>query len=138
MLALLPATGRAGEARIVEASGAERVVIDARDACGEEIVEVLARRFEFIVERHAPPSRGICFSGLLEGSLDQLVERLLRHEGHIVVFSPEAPAGIKRVVLVEAKGAAPGAVMQDPFARMSVGLPQKTKSMLPELFAGTE
>jgi hypothetical protein len=97
----------AGEARLVEGSTPDRVVVEAGDATTDEILGVLARHFEFAVERSAPPSQPVRISGRLQGSLDEVLERLLRHEGHMIVRSAEARAGISRVLLLQAKGAAP-------------------------------
>jgi hypothetical protein len=135
---LVLGTGWADEARVTAASDADRVVIDASGATVDEILKILAVRFEFSVERNAPPSRTIRFSGPLEGSLEQLLERLLRHEGHMIVRSPGARAGVSRVVLVEAKAAAPVAVVQDRFATLSAGFPERARLQLPELWAGMQ
>ncbi len=94
----------AGEARLVEGAGPDRVVIDASDASVEEVLGVLAARFEFAVERTAPSGQPVRFSGPLQGSLDEVLERLLRHEGHMIVHSAEARSGISLVRLLEAKG----------------------------------
>jgi hypothetical protein len=136
--ALLPAAGWAGEARVVEGSGPERIVIDTSDANLEEVLAALAAHFEFAVERSAPLGQAIRFSGPLRGSLDQLLERLLRHEGHIVVRSAEAPAGIARVVLLHAKGVAPPPTVQEKLTALSAGFPLKAKQQLPQLWAGQE
>src|SRR5262245_28402503 len=94
----------AGEVRTVETSGSDRIVIETTDASVDEILAVLAAHFEFAVERGARPGQAVRFSGILHGSLDQLLERLLRHEGHIIVRSADARARVSRVVLFEAKG----------------------------------
>jgi hypothetical protein len=136
---VLVATGWAGEARVVETGGSDRLVIEAEDANLDDILQLLAARFEFDVERHTTPSGTIRFSGRLEGSLDQLLERLLRHEGHIIVRSPEALARVSRVVLVGADTGArpPAPVVRDSFANLSKGFPQRAKLQLPQLWAGT-
>jgi hypothetical protein len=96
----------AGEARLAEGSGPDRVVIEASDASVEDILAILAARFEFAVERPAADASGqpVRFSGRLQGSLDEVLERLLRHEGHMIVRSAEARSGISLVRLIEAKG----------------------------------
>jgi hypothetical protein len=99
----------AGEARLVEAAGPDRVVIETSDASVDEVLAVLAAQFEFAVEHSAPSGQTVRFSGRLEGALDQLLERLLRHEGHVIVRSAEARGGIARVVLLEANGGTPPA-----------------------------
>jgi hypothetical protein len=100
----------AGEAHLVEVTDAGRVVVETSDASVDEVLAALAAHFAFAVERSAASAQTVRFSGRLAGSLDQLLERLLRHEGHLIVRSPEARAGISRVVLLEAdKGRAPPA-----------------------------
>jgi hypothetical protein len=136
--ALLPASGWAGEARVVEASGPERIVIETSDANVDEVLAALAAHFEFAVERSAPLGQAIRFSGPLRGSLEQLLERLLRHEGHMIVRSAEAPAGISRVVLLQAKGVAPAPTVQERLTALSAGFPSQAKKQLPQLWAGQD
>jgi len=104
----------AGQARLVEQAGPDRVVVETSDANVDEVLAVLAAHFEFAVDRNAPPDQTVRFSGRLAGSLDQLLERLLRHEGHVIVRSAEARGGIARVVLLEGKGGLQGGTMPSP------------------------
>jgi hypothetical protein len=97
----------AGEARVVEGSDPGQVVVDTSDATAEEILGALSAQFEFTLERSAPSGRPIRYSGRLQGSLDQLLDRLLRHQGHLIVRSADARAGISSVVLIETKDRAP-------------------------------
>jgi hypothetical protein len=121
-LALAPAVW-AGQARLVEDAGPERVVIETTDASIDEVLAVLAERFAFVVERNAPSSETVRFSGRLQGSLDKLVERLLRHEGHMIVRSAEARGGISRVVLLDAKsGSLPAPAVTGPIAAIKARL----------------
>jgi hypothetical protein len=104
-------TASAGEVRVIEASGPEQVVVETSDATAEEVLGALAVQFEFAIEDRAPPSQPIRYSGRLEGSLDDLLERMLRHQGYVIVRSAEARAGISSIVFLEAKeGAPPSAV----------------------------
>jgi hypothetical protein len=114
----------AGQARLVEVTDAERVVVvETSDADVDEVLAVLAAHFGFAVERSAPSGQTVRFSGRLSGSLDQLLERLLRHEGHVIVRSAEARAGISRVVLLEAKsGAPPAPALAGPIAAIKARL----------------
>ena len=120
--ALAPAVW-AGQARLVEAAGPERIVIETADASIDEVLAVLAAHFEFVVDRNAPSSQTVRFSGRLQGSLDKLVERLLRHEGHMIVRSAEARGGISRVVLLDAKsGSPPAPTVAGPIAAIKARL----------------
>ncbi len=120
--ALAPAVW-AGQARLVEEAGPERVVIETSDASIDDVLAVLAEHFEFVVERNAPSSQTVRFSGRLQGSLDKLVERLLRHEGHMIVRAAEARGGISRVVLLDAKsGPTPAPTVAGPIAAIKARL----------------
>jgi len=97
----------AGQVRLLEESDADRVVVETSDASVDEVLAALAAHFGFAVERSGPSGQTVRISGRLAGSLDTLLERLLRHEGHLIVRSAAARAGISRVVLMEAKSGAP-------------------------------
>jgi hypothetical protein len=99
----------AGQARLVEAAGPDRVIVETTDANTDEVLAALAAHFAFEVERGAPSDQTIRFSGRLQGSLDQLLVRLLRHQGHVIVRSAEARAGISRVVLLDGTSETPPA-----------------------------
>ncbi len=119
----------AGQARLVEESGPEQVVIETTDASADEVLAVLATHFDFAVERDAPSSQTVRFSGRLQGSLDNLVERLLRHEGHIIVRSAEARGGISRVVLLDARsGPPPAPTVAGPIAAIKARMGLKERS----------
>jgi hypothetical protein len=152
-LSLPVAPGWAGEARLVAAGSADQVVVEARDANAGEVLEALSARFGFAVEGRPRAGRAMRYSGLLHGSLDQLIERLLRHEEHVVVHSAEAVAGVSRVIFlaarsIEAKGGAPtDAIAAAPasaargslyLSSMSVGFPAKARQQLPQLWSGLD
>jgi hypothetical protein len=113
----------AGEARLVDGAGPDRVLIEANDANVEEVLGVLAARFEFAVERPAAASgQPVRFSGRLQGSLDEVLERLLRHEGHMIVRSAEARSGISLVRLLEKGGGTPSPSVAGPIAALKAKL----------------
>lgn len=116
----------AGQARLVEEAGADRadrVVVETSDASVDEVLAALAAHFGFAVERNAPSGQTVRYSGRLSGSLDQLLERLLRHEGHVIVRSAEARGGIARVVLMETKGGTtPAPTLAGPMAAIKARL----------------
>jgi hypothetical protein len=119
----------AGEVRVVEARGADEVVIEAADAAVDDVLAVLARQFQFAVERSAPSGQAMRFSGRLQGSLDQLLERLLRNEGHMIVRSSEASAGISRVVLFKAKaGVVSSYPLSGPIAAIKAKLREREEA----------
>jgi hypothetical protein len=113
----------AGSARLADGAEPERVVVEASDASTEEVLAVLAARFDFAVDRRAAVAGAMRFSGRLQGSLDEVLERLLRHEAHMIVRSPDTRAGISRIVLIEAKGGAPAApTVAGPIAALKAKL----------------
>jgi hypothetical protein len=124
---LLAAPLWAGQVRVVEGEGPERVVIDTADAGVDEIVAALSGHFGFAVERSAAPAQTVRYSGRLQGSLDALLERLLRHEGHLIVRSQEAQGGIDRVVVLDGKGVAPApaASVAGPIAAIKAKLRER-------------
>ena len=117
----------AGTARLVEAAGSDRVIVETSDAGVDEVLAVLAAHFGFEVERSGPPAQAVRFSGRLQGSLDELLRRLLRHEGHMIVRS-DSGAGIGRVVLLEAKGSAPAPVVAGPIAAIKAKLREREEA----------
>jgi hypothetical protein len=131
------ALGWAGEVRVVETSGSDSVLIETRDASADEVLTVLAVHFDFAVERNVGSGQAIRFSGRLQGSLDQLLERLLRHEGHIIVRSAGARAGVARVVRLK-DGEAPPPSFADKLAKLSAGFPLQARLQAPEMWAGVD
>jgi hypothetical protein len=78
------------------------------------------------VDRNAPGGQQVRFSGRLEGSLDALLDRLLRHQGHMIVRSAEARAGISRILLLETTaGPAPTATVAGPIAAIKAKLQER-------------
>ena len=120
----------AGEARLIEEAGPERVVVEASDATVDEVLAVLAGRFEFAVERNAPANLPVRFTGRLQGTLAELLAQVLRHEGHIIVRSAEARAGVSRVVLIAgATGSAPMApTLAGPIAAIKAKLREREEA----------
>jgi hypothetical protein len=147
-LSVLLAPGWAGDARVVEAGSPDHVVVETMDANADEVLEALSARFAFAVEGHARAGRAMRYSGPLHGSLDQLIERLSRHEEYVVVRSAEAAAGVNRVIFLEAKGGGPAdangsasaSAARDSVAlsSMSAGYPAKAKQQVPALWSGLD
>jgi hypothetical protein len=127
LIAAALATGLwAGEARLIEGQSPDRVVVQLSDAAVDEALAVLAARFQFEVERGAPAAQPLRISGRLEGTLEEVLDRILRHQGHMIVRSAKARAGVSRVVLIEAKGGAPAeapaASLASPIAALKARL----------------
>ena len=101
----------AGEARIIEATGPSRVVVEINHANSYEIVQALSSyfQFEFEFERSSEATGTIRFNGRLQGSLQQLLGEVLRHHDFIIVHATEKTSGISRVVILNPKPTAPTA-----------------------------
>jgi hypothetical protein len=133
VLALLLAGGLliaplwAGQVRLVDGAGPDQVVVETSDAGADEVLAVLAAHFGFEVERSGASAQAVRFSGRLQGSLDELLGRLLRHEGHMIVRS-ETGARIGRVVLLEAKGVAPAPIVAGPIAAIKAKLREREEA----------
>src|SRR6516162_2489060 len=80
-LACLSTAGRAGQARIEEDAGPGHVVLEADEATLDQLLELLGALFEFAVKHVDRPCGSRCISGRLQGSLDQLLQRILRRDG---------------------------------------------------------
>jgi hypothetical protein len=122
---LLAAPLWAGQARLLEGAGPDRVIVEASDAGADEVLAVLASHFAFVVEGSGPSGQAVRFSGRLQGSLDEVLERVLRHEGHMIVRSAGAGARIDRVVLMEAKGGPPAPSIAGPIAAIKAKLRER-------------
>jgi hypothetical protein len=91
-------------------AGAVSVVAVERDVFevefdGSTVDDVLigiGQQFGFTVERVSPESSRTLISGRFVGNTDQIVTRVLRDQGHVVIRASDAPVGIKRILLVGA------------------------------------
>jgi hypothetical protein len=131
---LLAAPLWAGQVSVVEGDGPDQVAIETTDASADEILAALAGHFRFDVERSVASAQAVRYSGRLQGSLDALLERLLRHEGHMIVHSRQAQGGIERVVVLDARGvpptsaAAPTASVAGPIAAIKAKLREREET----------
>ena len=102
-------TACAGDARVVDAAGPSRVVVEVNDANAFEVVQALSSYFKFEFRRSPPTTSTVRFNGRLQGSLQQILERILRDQGFTIVHATEKASGISLVVIFEPKSGAPTA-----------------------------
>jgi hypothetical protein len=127
--ACLSTAGRAGEVRIAEDAGPGHVVLEVDEATSDQVLRLLATHFEFAVKHVAEATGSESISGRLQGSLDQLLQRMLRHDGYVIVRSPQSKAGISEVIVLDRKDGEtlgnPTALAGDAQAppRLAVGSP---------------
>ena len=61
--------------------------------------------------------------------LDELLAHVLRHEGHMIVRSAEARAGVSRVVLIAgATGGVPAPTLAGPIAALKAKLRERVEA----------
>ena len=99
----------AGEARVVEATGPNRVVVEVNHANSYEIVQALAGYFQFELQWSSAATGTIRFNGRLQGSLQQVLVQVLGDNDFIIVHATEKTSGISRVIILERKPGAPAA-----------------------------
>jgi hypothetical protein len=83
--------------------------VEANHANSYEIVQALSSYFQFEFERASTVTGTIWFNGRLQGSLQQLLGKVLRQHDFIIVHATEKTSGISRVVILEPKPGAPTA-----------------------------
>ena len=105
---------RASDVRIVRDSGPNDIVIEMDNATLEQILQMLATRFGFGADHAAETNTSIRFSGRLQGSLDRILDRVLRHEGHLIIHSAQTSAGISQVILFASQRTAPAVTATAP------------------------
>jgi len=95
----LMAPARAGTVTITPIERGMIVVV-ADNATIDEVLARIGERFDFTVERVSSGGNTKTYSGRFAGTPDQLVTQMLRGQGHVVVWSTNAPAGIGRILLL--------------------------------------
>jgi hypothetical protein len=127
--ACLSTAGRAGDVRIAEDGGPGHVVLEVDEATLDQVLGILATHFEFVVKYVAGPGGSESVSGRFQGSLDQLLQRVLRHDGYVIVRSPQSKAEISEVIVLDRKDGetfgAPASLAGDAQApqQLAVGSP---------------
>jgi hypothetical protein len=89
--------------QVVTGKGPDFVIVDVNNASSDEVLQALASQFQFEVERSSQLDGAIRFSGRLQGSLQLILERILRNEGYTIVRASGAESTISRVVILDPK-----------------------------------
>lgn len=72
------------------------------------VLEDLRKRYGFEVSGLKNAARGAPLTATMTGSLQNVLERLLRNWNHMIVRSPDNESGIAKVMILDARyGAAP-------------------------------
>lgn len=111
--------------------------VDFDGSTVDDVLSGIGERFGFTVERVTPESTRKLMSGRFVGNTDQIVSRVLRDQGHVVIRASDAPVGIKRILLVGAshpvaipplQTCPPEQVGSDPTNPVTVGKPSPSGS----------
>jgi hypothetical protein len=111
--------------------------IDFHGSTVDDVLSEIGERFGFTVERISPESTSKLLSGRFVGNADQIVTRVLRDQGHVVIRASDAPVGIKRILLVGAshpvvipplQTCPPEPVGSDPTNPVTLGKPSPSGS----------
>lgn len=124
-------TAWAGDARVADGATSRHVIVDANDAGLDEVLAALSERFGFAVDHVTSPNERVRFSGRLEGSLEGVLGRILRNEGHIIVRAEKSQAGISSIIVMGPKVGAPAITAQvAPGGQSDKALPAKEAEKL--------
>jgi len=90
-----------------------RVTIE--DATMDYVVADLRKKYGFDVSGLSNDNRGEPQTMTISGSLQSVLERLLRNWNHMIVRSPDNTSGIAKVMILNSVyGAAPSSLVQNP------------------------
>ena len=128
VLASLTVPACAGAVSIVEV---ERDVfeIDYADSTVDDVLNTMGERFGFAVERVSPESPRRLISGRFIGNADQIVTRILRGHGHVVIRAIDVHFGIQRILLVGAS--VPNIIPPAQLCPQGQGNPDPTNPVTP-------
>lgn len=109
LLLLLPQTeSQAATVKVTGADPRESITITVDDATVDVVLEDLRKRYGFEVRGLENARKGEPQTMTMSGSLQSIIERLLRNWNHMIVRSPDNESGIAKVTILNATyGAAP-------------------------------
>jgi hypothetical protein len=79
--------------------GGKHVLIKVDDMTMDAVLDGLQKRYGFAIEGLSNVQSDE-FSEVMDGSLDDVLERLLRNRNHMIVHSAEIKAGISKVMIL--------------------------------------
>jgi hypothetical protein len=103
-----PAALQAAAVTITGDTPRHNITVIIEDATVDAVLEDLCKRYGFEVSGLENATRGEALSATMSGSLQNVIERLLRNWNHMIVRSPDNTGGIAKVMILNANfGAAP-------------------------------
>lgn len=78
------------------------ITVTMENASVDAVLKELHERYGFDVEGLKHATSGEVLNATFSGSLTDVIARLLRNWNHVIVRSDQAPAGIRKVVIIDA------------------------------------
>jgi hypothetical protein len=103
-----PATLQAAAVTVKGDAPRQNITLTIEDAKVDAVLEDLRKRYGFEVSGLENANGGEAQSATMSGSLQSVIERLLRNWNHMIVRSPDNESGIAKVMILnKTYGAAP-------------------------------
>jgi hypothetical protein len=103
-----PAALQAAAVTVAGDAPRETITLTIEDAKVDVVLEELRKRYGFEVSGLENTTRGEGLSATMSGSLQSVIERLLRNWNHLIVRSADNDSGVAKVMILNATyGAAP-------------------------------
>jgi len=103
-----PAAVQAAAVTVTGDTPRQNITVTIKDTKVGAVLEDLCKRYGFEVSGLENVARGEALSATMSGSLQNVIERLLRNWNHMIVRSPDNESGIAKVMILNATyGAAP-------------------------------
>ncbi len=136
----IPGGADAGSVAVTTKAG-QAVKVEAEDASIDEIMARLGATYGFAIDRRGSSDAAPLVSGHYEGTLRQVLARLLGNENHMIQHSSVAKQGIARIVLYgtgKPESVIPGqaSVAQAQQVQGAMPRPQPISRALPQATAG--
>ena len=93
------------------------ITVTIEDATLTYVLEDLSKKYGFVIDGLEHATSRDLLSMTISGTLQGILERLLRNRNHLIVRSPNNPCGIVKVMILDSGyGAAPPrALASDPY-----------------------
>src|SRR5690606_28453182 len=107
-MSIAPGSLHAGSVEVEGDKARETITVTIADAKLDAVIENLRQRYGFEVYGLEKTAVGEALTATLSGSLQSVLERLLRNWNHMIVRSPDNDSGIAKVMILNANyGTAP-------------------------------
>jgi hypothetical protein len=97
---LVPAAAHAATVAVTGKHPRESITVTIKDAPVDVVLDDLHKRYGFEVSGLQNATRSGALSATMTGSLQNVLERLLRNWNHLIVRSPDNACGIAKVMII--------------------------------------